>query len=105
MNNTATRTKMSTLSTRLKSYRVQKRLTMKQVASAINVPVTTYREWEYGRIIRGEPYVALAKVFEITVYELLTGVKSDKRTVTQEIIAIKTHIAILEGQLESLFSV
>lgn len=48
---------------------------MKQVAQKIEVPVSTYRDWEYGRAIQGAPYVKIANVFGISLFELLTGEK------------------------------
>jgi transcriptional regulator with XRE-family HTH domain len=64
------------LSNRLKRLREKKGLSVKDVAKAIGVPVSTYREWEYGRTIRGEPYVNLSILFEVSLYELMTGVPS-----------------------------
>lgn len=59
---------------RLRRLREAKGLSSKEVARRIGKPETTYREWEYGRAIQGEkPYVALSKVYGISVYELLGG--------------------------------
>lgn len=33
------------------------------------VPVTAYREWEYGRPVQGEPYARLAEVLDVSVSE------------------------------------
>ncbi len=44
---------------------------MRDLARLINVPETTYREWEYGRAIRGEPYVKLAKALGVSLEDLL----------------------------------
>jgi transcriptional regulator with XRE-family HTH domain len=43
---------------------------MRETAKLIGVPETTYREWEYGRAIRGEPYLKIARAFGISVEEL-----------------------------------
>jgi transcriptional regulator with XRE-family HTH domain len=49
-------------------------MTAKEVAHAIGAAESTYRAWEAGRAIQGEePYVALARVFQIPLHELLTG--------------------------------
>jgi len=69
---------MKLISQRLVHFRNLKGLTQKQVAERLAVPVTTYRNWEYGKAIRGEPYVALAQIFEISILELLTGSKPGK---------------------------
>jgi transcriptional regulator with XRE-family HTH domain len=43
------------LGKRLKRLRTEKNLSVKDVAEALEVPVTTYREWENERKIVGEP--------------------------------------------------
>ena len=40
---------------------------MREAAHRTGVPETTYREWEYGRQIRGEPYRKIAEAFNISV--------------------------------------
>ncbi|MBK8202439.1 MAG: helix-turn-helix transcriptional regulator [Bdellovibrionales bacterium] len=44
---------------------------MREAARRIGVPESTYREWEYGRKIRGEPYLQIAKTFGVSIEELL----------------------------------
>lgn len=96
--------KSETFHERLKRLRTQKGLTMKEVARAIAVPETTYREWEYGRDIKGaEPYIKLAVVFGIGVHELLTGSKNDKYLVMDEITLLQKSLHRLKTQLESFF--
>jgi transcriptional regulator with XRE-family HTH domain len=56
---------------RLREFREDRRLSMRDLARLINVPETTYREWEYGRAIRGEPYVKLAKALGVSLEDLL----------------------------------
>lgn len=58
---------------RLKRIREKRGITPLQMAKAIGVPVSTYREWEYGRAIRGEPYLRIAEVLNVSLYELFTG--------------------------------
>jgi len=56
---------------RLREFREDRRLSMRDLARLINVPETTYREWEYGRAIRGEPYVKLARALGVSLEDLL----------------------------------
>jgi transcriptional regulator with XRE-family HTH domain len=56
---------------RLRRLREDRRLSMREVAKLINVPETTYREWEYGRAIRGEPYIKIARALGVSLEELL----------------------------------
>lgn len=43
---------------------------MREAARRIGVPETTYRDWEYGNAIQGEPYPRIAKAFGISLDEL-----------------------------------
>ncbi|MBX3034908.1 MAG: helix-turn-helix transcriptional regulator [Bdellovibrionaceae bacterium] len=58
---------------RLKRLRLRRGLSTAEVASKLGVSPSTYREWEYGRAIRGEPYEKLAAVFQVSLQELLLG--------------------------------
>jgi transcriptional regulator with XRE-family HTH domain len=46
-------------------------LSVRDVADELGIPVSTYRDWEYGKLIRGEPYVKIAELFEVSLDELL----------------------------------
>jgi len=58
------------LGTRLKRFRKQRNLTVAEIARRIPVSESTYRDWENGRAIKGEPYVRLARVFDVSLNEL-----------------------------------
>lgn len=58
---------------RLAELRKKTRKTAAQVADEIGVSESTYRDWEQGRQIRGEPYLALAKALDTSLTCLLTG--------------------------------
>lgn len=49
-----------------------------EAALALSVSPSTYREWEYGRAIRGEPYAKIAQIFHVTLSELLLGEKHSR---------------------------
>lgn len=55
---------------RLKHFRIQAGLSQRQAAKKIGVPESTYRDWEYGSAIMGEPYLDIAKAFRVTLNEL-----------------------------------
>lgn len=65
---------------RLKAMRAKANVSAKDVARSIGVAESTYRDWEYGRAIKGEPYVALAKTFGVTLSELMMGELDNKNT-------------------------
>ena len=64
---------MEKFSDRLKRLRNENGLTVKEVADFLAVAQSTYREWENGRQIRGEPYTQLAKIFKVGIEDLITG--------------------------------
>ena len=70
---------------RLRGFRHAKKLTIKQVSEKTGIPESTYKEWENGRQIRGEPYMALASVFEVSLQELLTVEKPKANQVLEQL--------------------
>ncbi len=76
---------------------------MKEMAQKIDVPVTTYREWEYGRAIQGEPYVAISEVLEVSLYELLTGTSKDKNRVNLALLDAENALRKIRLEVMSFF--
>ena len=64
---------MKPLGERLRKSREQKGLSISEVARRLNVSPSTYRDWEYGREIKGEPYTAICSLFDISYSFLFTG--------------------------------
>jgi transcriptional regulator with XRE-family HTH domain len=60
-------------SLRIKQLRKQKNITIAEIARKLKIAPSTYREWEQGRLIKGEPYMQLADIFEVSLSELITG--------------------------------
>lgn len=63
----------SQIGARLKKLRLRNRFTVEEVAKHIGVAQSTYREWEYGRLIKGEPYEKMAEIFGTSLTEIITG--------------------------------
>jgi len=91
--------KNETLGERLKRYRTEKKLTVDEVARRIGVAPSTYREWEYGREIRGEPYLALAETFGTTLHGILVGSAAGPHETLQEIDEILLRLKKLKADL------
>lgn len=65
---------MENFAKRITRLRRQRQLTQKDVADALEIPLSTYKEWEYGRRIQGEEiYARLAEVLSVDLRTLLTG--------------------------------
>lgn len=71
------------LSIRLKELRMKNKLSVSEVAEFVGVSSSTYREWEYGRSISGEPYMKIAEIFNVSLKFLLTG--EDDRGISDQI--------------------
>lgn len=76
---------MSAISKKLKFHRLRLNLTVKECAEAIQVSPSTYRDWENGRAISGEPYLKMADLFGIGLYELLSENTPKKQTAVHEL--------------------
>ena len=87
---------MNDFGKRLKVLRDKRKLSVSVIAEAVGVSPSTYREWEYGRSIKGEPYVTLAEILEVSLTELLTGVTP---SVTSELEAIEISIRSIRAKL------
>lgn len=65
---------MDNFSKRITRRRLELKLTQKQVAAKLGVPLSTYKEWEYGRKIQGETvFLKLSEVLEMDLYTLMSG--------------------------------
>ena len=72
---------METFAQRITKRRISLGLTQKELASALGVPLSTYKEWEYGRRVQGERvYVKLSEVLEISLRTLFTGEPQDEKS-------------------------
>ena len=59
---------MEHIAKRLVKLRQDKNLKIKNVANAIGVSPSTYRDWEYGCAIKAEePYIKLARYYGVSI--------------------------------------
>lgn len=94
---------MERIGIRIQKLRVILGLTAKEVSQSIGVAESTYRAWESGRAIQGEPYVALSKILRISVYELLTGVPPDREAIMTPLHLIEAQLCKLKTALHRLY--
>jgi transcriptional regulator with XRE-family HTH domain len=62
-----------TFAERLKKLRLERGLSQKEVANMVNVAQPTYWKYEHGSVPYKNTQIQLAKVFEMTVDELING--------------------------------
>ena len=87
---------------RLRSLRKAKGLTMREMARRVGVPETTYREWEVGRAIQGEPYVRMSEALGVSLSELLTGQRPDQARLLVEIENMEEGLRQLKNKLNAM---
>lgn len=76
----------------MKNLRMKKKLSISQTADMVGVSPSTYRDWEYGREIRGEPYAKISEVLGVSLNYLITGKES----------LLEERLRQLEGQIQEI---
>ena len=60
---------------------------------------STYREWENGRAITGQPYLKMAKALGVSVYQIF-GIEDQRRNeISSKLTAIKRLVQEVENVL------
>lgn len=95
--------KNESFSVRLRRLRLEKGIKVKDMALALGVSVSTYRDWEYGRSIKGEPYPKMAELLSVSLSELLTGYSPLPEQMMKEILKCEQAIFSLKKELASFF--
>lgn len=90
------------LNQRLKRLREERGLSVKQVARAIEVPESTYREWEYGRGLRMPPFEKMAGLLGISTSELVTGTTPDRSFLLKDLEVIEKMLHELRYKVSSM---
>ncbi|MBX2994119.1 MAG: helix-turn-helix transcriptional regulator [Bdellovibrionaceae bacterium] len=83
---------------KLKKLRLERRISMREAARRIGVPETTYREWEYGRKILGEPYQKIATAFGVSLERLL-GESQEEVSIENRIHRIISDLTMVHTEL------
>jgi transcriptional regulator with XRE-family HTH domain len=92
---------METIGIRMKRMRIENGLSLREAAQRAQTAVSTYREWEQGRRIKGEPYEKIAAALDVTLYELLTGKRPNQREAFVKVHEIEVLCKALRNALES----
>lgn len=94
--------KTEKLHERLSRIRKEKNLTAKAVAELIEVPESTYREWEYGRGMKLPPCQKICQVLGISLSELIVGEEPELSEVTHKLLEIEKSVHQIRVNLSSL---
>lgn len=81
----------------LKKIRAKLKISQREAARRIGVSDSTYRAWEYGNAIQGEPYPQIAKAFGISLDELFGVAKEE--SVEEQLERIVTIIQSIRSKI------
>ena len=84
---------------RLKRLRLKKGFSTGEVSRQLGVSPSTYREWEYGRSIRGEPYEKLAAILGVSLHELLLGERGAASEARKWVAQIEKDLQALKSEI------
>ncbi len=94
---------METLGKRIQKLRQDRGFKANAVADAIGVSPSTYRDWEYGREIKGEEaYVKLSRFYGVSLSFLIMGKEETK--VHEELNEIQRKLESCLDQVKSTLS-
>lgn len=94
--------KPESLGDRLRRFRVERGLSIEDVSRSLNISSSTYREWENGRAIRGEPYIKMRDLFQVSLEELMSGKKGDQYKVLGQIDTLENQVRVLRSEIIKL---
>ena len=85
----------------LKRLREQRDFKINKCAATVGVSPITYREWEYGRAISGEPYLKIAKLFDVSLSELFG---CNESLLSKELYEIEQELNTALNQIKNIRS-
>lgn len=62
---------------KLKTLRKKQQLSVVECADFVGVSTSTWRDWEQGRKISGEPYLRISQLFAVSLSELFGAKEGD----------------------------
>lgn len=94
---------METLAKRLQHLRLSKGFKANAVADSIGVSPSTYRDWEYGREIKGEEaYIKLSRFYGVSLSFLIMG--KEETVLHSELKALQENLEACLDQVKATLS-
>ncbi|MDO9184197.1 MAG: helix-turn-helix transcriptional regulator [Bacteriovorax sp.] len=90
------------LGQRLERLRKERNLTAKAMSRLIDIPESTYREWEYGRGLKLPPCQKISQVLGISVSELITGEGPKWKNHLEDLETLEQNLREIRLKLSSL---
>ena len=70
------------------------------MAEGLGVSESTYRSWEYGSPIRGEPYEDIAKFYGVSLNYILFGHNHGVERLKKQIQQLREELKKLQTEIE-----
>jgi transcriptional regulator with XRE-family HTH domain len=87
----------TSIGAKLRSLRLERNMTMKDVALALQISRSTYRDWEYGRKVPAKALAKIAEVFKVSLNDLLEQGAFDVQLFPRAISLIEEALSILRS--------
>ena len=75
------------LSKKIRQLRLDRKMTLKETAKQLQVPESTYRDWEYGRKIPADVALKLTEIFDVPITAFL-GRKTSREADLERVISL-----------------
>lgn len=83
------------LGIRIKRLRLKQNLSAEEAARQIGVSSSTYRDWESGRPIKGEPYLRICTVLKCSLLDLFGLSTGREMAISNEVRKIESALATI----------
>lgn len=92
----STSVKNNSIGKKLNNRRLELGYSVKKVAAQIGISESTYRDWENGRKISGEPYSKIAEALSMPILGLLSEQEIRVSSIEKEIKSLKECVNNIE---------
>lgn len=91
------------IGTLIKNKRIEKQMTMKQLADLMEVSEGTVSRWESGDIenIKRKKMVKLSNILDISIYTIMGLPESNNKSINNELRTDETQLLSLYNELDS----
>ena len=86
-----------TLSQRIRKIRQEQKMTLKKMAECLQVPASTYRDWEYGSKIPAEMLIQISQLLNSSPNELLDFEQTQLKGMQKGISLIEAGLKLLKS--------
>lgn len=87
------------LAQKIQQLRLERKMTLKETAKLLEVPVSTYRDWEYGRKMPADAILKLAEAFNVPMTIFAKNEASNRADLRKAIDLIEEALRIVRNAI------